>query len=376
MFIQSKPQRNTAAPDGGGGGAPVEGAAAAVAAQMLAGGGSKEPPQGSGEPTPGGGQQQQITGGQPAGQPQGGGSPAPQFDGNQWIAERTKGRFKTAEEFDAFLSKARTDDDDPEPVKTLREALKSGIKPESFYKVATTDFDAMTPKDKWVYMKMESDAELTREVAEGLFDMEYPDTYGLSDQQKAVQEYRLKQAVKDAEAKWRQTKESMLKNPGYKSAEDITAEIQSKSQQVADIFKAQAQQLKEVAITIDRDEQGNALPEELHQKFVFAPTQQHLDAALAEAINPLQGIADGQTTPEALAGQRFQQILYGKIMPELVRTATQQAYEKGKQEMLARLNNGEFGSVGLAAGRQSTVAPASVQGSLADGVRAQLLQQP
>lgn len=274
------------------------------------------------------------------------------------------------------MSKARTEDDDPEPVKTLRQALKSGIPPEAYYKVATTDFDAMSPKEKWVFMKMEGDSELTREVAEGLFEQEFPDPDGLTDQQKAVQEYSLKQAVKDAEAKWRQTKESMLKTPGYKTAEEITAEIQTKAQQVADIFKAQAQQLKEVAITLDRDDKGNVLPEELQQKYVFAPTQQQLDAAMAEAINPLQGIADGQTTPEALAGQRFQQILYAKIMPELVRTATQQAYEKGKQEMLARLNNGEFGSAGLAAGRQSPGGQPPVQGSLADGVRAQILQQP
>ncbi len=363
-FKFTKPQRNIEDPNAGGGGAaPMIGDD--VAAQMLQnqGGGAGPDPGGQGAAPAGGDKGAGPDPGAGGGQ----GAAAGAFDESKWIADRFKGRFKTAEELDGFISKARTDDDDPEPVKELRSALKNGIQPKDYYKLATTDFDAMSDKQKWVFKKMQDDPEIKPEVAEALFEEEFPNLDHLEGTQKEVAEYKLKAAIKEAEQSWRDTQQKLLNTPGYKSAEQLQTEIQSKAQQIAEILNGQAQKLSELSVKIDRDAAGNPLPPEQVQEFKFKVSEKMMQEALAEAQNPFAAIANADTKPEDLAGMRLQQILFAKAMPDIVKVATDRAYQAGEQGILRRMNNGEFGAGFVAQPGQSQAA-----GSVAEEVAQQM----
>lgn len=362
MFIP-KFQRNTDGPDGGGqgGGSAAATTAEEIAAQMANPGQHIANPDPNNPPGPAGGNPPGHAG--PAG---GGTDDPPPFDASKWLSEKSGGKITDEAAFNDVVARAFAEE--PEPVKALKTALQSGINPKDYYRIANTDFEAMSAKDKWIFSKTLADPTLTPEVAEVLFAEAFPENEHATDAEKGAREYKLNQAIKESEAQWSDIKNKMLTNPGYISKEAYAAEMQTKLNSVKEMFTAQANTLKELTIKIDVDADGKPLPAEMVKEFKFQVPQQVIDQAIQTALDPFKAVMEGQVQPEQMAASLLRRLVYEQQLPHMIRAVENAAFQNGGNQMLARMNNGEF----LGAGGNYVPAQPSTAGNPAAEVAEQM----
>lgn len=177
------------------------------------------------------------------------------------LEQKSKGKFKTQAEFLAHVDKLEKlidPEGEDEAIKELRIALKNGTKKEDFYKLASQNFDGMSTKDVIVAKMKKSDPSLTDELAELIYKREFKiDDDEVGEEERKVLDYQEKKKANEARAEFKaeQSKLFIPSKQEVNNQEFETKRIEAE-QKFKEVIKGQAEQLKEVKMSLGKNEKG------------------------------------------------------------------------------------------------------------------------